>query len=435
MQSRIDELESCFKNFSNVPKEAIVKNDMLRLGLKFSQAALDKTEGSRVKSYRLFTYDKVKYDQLGEEPFKAPEDLDILGGPYDLRKTRLQVRFNINSPYRVDVIDGDLGVYEDGSFMAKVSYPPAPDWFFKTFEDGTKYCDILAFAGPCAFITVYRSCQFWGEKEECKFCDINENLRQGSKHGKFSLPKAYKPVDQVVKAAKEAVQFKEEMYGEVRLKPYSFLITGGVILGEIAGKNEENFFLQYVEAIRNEAGGRLPIILQTAPKDKETLKRYRAVGVDVHHGQIEVWDKDLFKMICPGKERYVGRDEWIRRVVDSVDIFGEGNVTPGLVAGVELAQPYGFKTISSGLKSMKEGFEFLMSHGVVVRYNQWNISPLSALAKNEPPPLEYFVRLDQLWCETWRKYNLPLPRGLGRMGPGLALLSHSAFMDMDPVIC
>lgn len=435
MEARIKELESCFSRFPDVPREAIVKNDMLRLGLKFTEAALKKTEGCRVKSYRLFTYDKVKYDQLKDAPFKAPEDLDIVGGPYDLRKTRIQVRLNADSLYRVDVIDGEIGVYENGSLIARAMYPPAPDWYLKTFEDGTRYCDILAFAGPDAFITLYRICQFWGEKEECKFCDINENVRQGTKHGKFSIPKAFKPLDQVIRVAKEAVQWEEKDSDGVRMRTSALLLTGGVIQGEVAGRTEEDFYLQYVEALKKEVGGRVPIILQTAPRDKETFKRYRAAGVDISHSQIEVWDKDLFKILCPGKERYIGRDQWIKRVVDSVEVFGEGNVTPGLVAGVELAQPDGFKEIDSALRSMKEGFEFLMSHGVVVRYNQWNISPFSALAGNQSPPLEYYIRLDQLWCETWRKYNLPPPRGLGRMGPGLALLSHSAFMDMDPVRC
>lgn len=113
-------------------------------------------------------------------------------------------------------------------------------------------------------------------------------------------------MDQVVKAAKEAIQRKEKDNGKVRAKPFAFLITGRVILREVAGKAEKDFYLQYVEAIRSEVSRRLPIILQTAPKDKEILKRYRAAGVDVHHGQIEAWDKDLFRVMCPGKERNVG---------------------------------------------------------------------------------------------------------------------------------
>jgi len=121
--------------------------------------------------------------------------------------------------------------------------------------------------------------------------------------------------------------------------------------------------------------------------------------------------------------------------VDSVDIFGEGNVCPNLVPGVEMAQPYGFKDIASALKSTTEGLEYLMSRGVVVRLNQWNISPLSALAGNPAIPLEYFIRLDQAWCEIWTKYNLPLPRSLGQIGPGAANWFNSAMLDMDPGAC
>ena len=242
MQARRKELESYFVEFPDVPREAIIKNDMLRLGLKFSKSALDRTGGCRVKSYRLFTYDKVGYDQLGDEPFKAPEDLDIEGGPYGLRKTRFQVRFNVDSPYVVDVVDGEIGIYEEGIFIAKASYPPAPDWYDDTFEDGTRYCDIVCFAGPLAFCTANRVCQFWGDKEECKFCDINKNVGQGAKYGKFSLGKARKPLKQVVEVAKKAVKWEEKDEEGIRMRPSGIIITGGVILKEVDGKSEEDFF-------------------------------------------------------------------------------------------------------------------------------------------------------------------------------------------------
>jgi hypothetical protein len=29
-----------------------------------------------------------------------------------------------------------------------------------------------------AFITTFRACHYWGDKEECRFCDINYNLRE-----------------------------------------------------------------------------------------------------------------------------------------------------------------------------------------------------------------------------------------------------------------
>lgn len=40
-----------------------------------------------------------------------------------MRKTRLQVRFYVDSPDVVDVINDELGIYENGSLIAKVVFP------------------------------------------------------------------------------------------------------------------------------------------------------------------------------------------------------------------------------------------------------------------------------------------------------------------------
>ena len=37
--------------------------------------------------------------------------------------------------------------------------------------------------------------------------------------------------------------------------------------------------------------------------------------------------------------------------------------------------------------------------------------------------------------EIWTKYNLPLPRALGQIGPGAASWFNSAMLDMDPGSC
>lgn len=432
MQRRVDELESFFKQFPLVPPEVIVKDDLLRLGLNFAPSSLLAAEGCRVKSYRLFTYDRVKHDDLGQgEPFKVPEDLDIIRGPYSLRRTNVQVRINPDSPYRVEAEDGKVFIREGDNVVAEAEYPKAPKYYSMAFDDGTKYAEVVAMAHNVAFCTLYRVCQYWGEKAECKFCDINENIRQGRKSKRLFVPKAFKPLEQVVEVMEE-IFLRGQDWGEKR--PIAVILTGGAILTDVNGRKEQDFYLRYVEAIREKIGYRWPLTLQTGPKTKAEFKRFKEAGVTCHHSQLEVWDKDLFKVLCPGKQEHLGWEEWIRRLVDSVEVMGEGNVTPGLVAGVEMSQPYGFKDVSAAVRSTAAGFDFLMSHGVIARYNLWNISPLSALAGNEPPPLEFYVRLDMSWSETWTKYKLPCPTGFGPMGPGLATNSHSSYMDMDPVL-
>ncbi|MBW1711838.1 MAG: radical SAM protein, partial [Deltaproteobacteria bacterium] len=103
-----------------------------------------------------------------------------------------------------------------------------------------------------------------------------------------------------------------------------------------------DFYLQYVEAIRAKIGNRIPIVLIVEPGSREDMKRLYEAGVSSYNPNYEVWDPELFKILCPGKEKFIGREEWIRRSVEAVDIFGAGSVSPNFVAGVEMAQPWGF---------------------------------------------------------------------------------------------
>ncbi|MDO8670938.1 MAG: hypothetical protein Q7O66_05840 [Dehalococcoidia bacterium] len=67
--------------------------------------------------------------------------------------------------------------------------------------------------------------------------------------------------------------------------------------------------------------------------DEVTLKevvdknpaRLKDVGLDCITIQLEVWDRDLFGEILPGKVRHCSFDGWLESVQDAVDIFGVGN--------------------------------------------------------------------------------------------------------------
>jgi hypothetical protein len=74
-----------------------------------------------------------------------------------------------------------------------------------------------------------------------------------------------------------------------------------------------------------------------------------------------------------------------------------------------------------------------MSHGVVPRFTTWCPEPfttLTSIAEQEFPPLEYFLELLTVWKATFEKYKLPTPPGYGEPGPGKAVFSVSAFMDV-----
>jgi len=406
-KSAIDEIEENLKRFPDVPREVIVKIELLSKGHWFTDAALEATKGSMVKSYRLFSYDLVPMDQMKRnEASRVPEWFFIFQGIYDLRAVVVQTTMDPSSPYVVDVVDGRLVLKAHGEIICNVAYPLEPEYYAKRFPDGVRYHEICAFG---YFVTVFRQCQYWGPKEECRFCDINQNARQMKKSKEFTLDAPVKSVDHVEEAGREVS--RNILAKEGYQAPVSFLITGGTITNVLRGMEENEFYAQYVRALKF-GGPRHHVSLQTNAKTKEELSWLRKEGLDGHHANMEVWDARLFEWINPGKARRIGRDEWIKRTLDSVDILGESNVRPNFVAGIEMAKPHGFATMEEALASTTEGLEVLMSYGVDPRFNQWRREPRSNLVQEheQPPiPTEYYIRLMSKRYEIWKKYRFRLP--------------------------
>jgi hypothetical protein len=153
------------------------------------------------------------------------------------------------------------------------------------------------------------------------------------------------------------------------------------------------------------------------------VQRYKDAGADHIHFNMEIWDKDLFPWINPGKAERVGWDNWVRWMEDAVEVFGNGMVQPSFVSGIEMARPHGFKTVEEAVKSTTSGFEYLMSRGIFPRPQQWRREPSTALCKEaeQPPvPLDYYILMTRTWYELYQKYRDKLPKFGTRKGGLLA---------------
>src|SRR6266576_4308942 len=53
----LGQLENYFSSYGDLPREIILKHDLLRVGHWFTDAALELASQALVKSYRLFSYD------------------------------------------------------------------------------------------------------------------------------------------------------------------------------------------------------------------------------------------------------------------------------------------------------------------------------------------------------------------------------------------
>ena len=406
-ESQVQILEDLFRRFPDVPREVILKIELLSKGHWFTDAALSATGGSLVKSYRLFSYDLVGMNSLTRnEARQVPEWFYIFQGPYDLRPVMIQTTMDPSSPYVVDVVDGRLVLTEDGHVLCNVSYPIAPDYYAKKFDDGVNYHEIISFG---KFVTVFRNCQYWGPKEECRFCDINENARQMKESKTFTMNAPVKKVEYVEEVGREIS--REVLAREGHQGGVNFVITGGTITTTLRGMDENAFYAQYTRALKY-GGPRRHVGLQTNAKTKEEIKWLHAEGMDEHNANMEVWDQRLFDWINPGKARRIGHGEWIKRMIESVDVLGEFNVRPNFVGGIEMAKPHGFATISEAVASTTAGLEVMMGHGIDPRFNQWRREPQTNLLKEheQPPiPTEFYIRLMSNRYDLWKKFGFRLP--------------------------
>jgi hypothetical protein len=425
-------VESLMERFPHVPREAVLKEDLLRTGIAFDDATLsDNLDGEvKPKSYFIFSFDQKPLAELGEAARRRPpEEVALTGGPYGLRRTIVSVRVNPGSPYRVERRDDALELSLEGRRVADVGLPPMPEYYRHTLANGKTVMETAPTIqwGYLIYLTVLRLCQYFGAKEECGFCDINHNWRQHKREGRPYT--GVKPVADVL----EALELIDRYDADRTSKAYT--LTGGSVTSTVDGLAEADFYGRYAQAIEERFPGRWlgKVVAQALPR--ADVQRYKDYGISIYHPNYEVWDKRLFELISPGKQRYVGREEWHRRVLDAAEVFGPRFVIPNFVAGVEMAKPFGFETIDAAIASTTEGLDFFMSHGVTPRFTTWCPEPTTPLGRDNPDgaPLEYHIRLLEAYREALARHGLRPPPGYGVAGAGNAVFSVSSFMDtLDP---
>lgn len=338
-----ERLESLFQRYSYLPKEAVIKEDILTEGL--SAAASVKRRFSK----------------------KA---LCLEGGLYGLRRTMVSAEWRQDSPYSLESRDGQLAVVDKASEESLAPVRPFPET-----PAGLAH-DVVAPDGEVAIST---------------------------------------SVDPASVSAAVAEVFTASGWSP-REKPLHINLN-------VDDATEEDACLAYVRGIKGAVENRYPLLLQMAPQPAPVEQRLWQAGVNVRLSNLEVWEQRLFGAVRSAREKAVGWDEWVRRVLDQVYIYGDGHVLAGLVTGLEMRAPHAFNDLSEAVKSTSEGFQFLMSHGII---------PLPthlARGRSKLLPVELFLEIDCNWYETWYFYRMCEPVGFN-VGPGRNRFPHSAAFDV-----
>ncbi|MCA9321903.1 MAG: radical SAM protein, partial [Planctomycetes bacterium] len=252
-----ERIESVHAEFPDIPLEAVLKEDILRLGIWFTDAALAAAGEYARKSYFIFSFDRKPLEDMAETPrVGAPEEIRFSGGEAGLAGTVVSVRLNPDSPWVVEHDPEALSENTTGCRLVlagvviadRVEFAPTPPYYGLTTADGTPLVETAPSIewGYLLYLTVFRMCQYFGRDEECQFCDINRNFKQQRDAGK--VYNAVKPVERII----EALRIIDERGS--RAKAYT--LTGGSVTSRLDGLDEASFYIRYAEAIERAFPGR-----------------------------------------------------------------------------------------------------------------------------------------------------------------------------------
>ena len=276
-------------------------------------------------------------------PYTLPPGVPSVGGqrvvglPYLLRfedDTQARLRIKKASPFEIRPDDGPQGyaIYEDGRRVAGTTFERRWPWADLLVADGTPMrATGLSQHGEMLVLNVAPGCEYFvapkasGEGTEnlsCKFCLYGLPDKRMEPLGQslhvINVPRL--TLDRVVEACAHPETHARQLY-----------LVGGSML-DMAAEGER--FVRIAERLA-EAGltERYYVAAGTGAIPRRYMEELRGLGVCGACFNMEVWDPVQFARVCPGKNKFVGRERWIEALHEAVEVFGPDNVMSAFVGG------------------------------------------------------------------------------------------------------
>jgi hypothetical protein len=231
--------------------------------------------------------------------------------------------FAAKSPYVLRwANDRFLLRHEQIGEVCELQLSPNPPWYQKKTTTGKLMTRVGSLQGTYLGVYPSKVCEYWLEKpkEQCKFCSVGLNLGAD---------------DADEKSVREVVEVVEAARRESGITYVDFNT------GHYEGDTYLDILEPYIKAVKQRTG--VMIGVQTPPHhDLKRYKELRRMGVNRVSFCFELYNRECFESICPGKHRQYGLDRYLEAVrycAQEVGPTGRGFepwVTNGeIIAGLE----------------------------------------------------------------------------------------------------
>jgi hypothetical protein len=327
----------------------------------------------------------------------------------------VRLRCREESPFTVSRAGGGFRLLDEGEQVVRFTFAERPYWHGQTATDGTPLEGSgLNQHGDMMVLNLAPACEYWSTPREqngstggaakashrCGFCGYglsDERSRAlGQKQERPEIPR------EVLERAAEAVRVGVEVGAN------HLYLTGGSMTDPHL---EADRYLSIVHAVRGAAKSvYLAVGSQALPLER--LSEFKEAGADGVCFNLEVWDRDVWERVCPGKARFVGRDLWEEALVEAVRIFGEGNVYSAFVIGAEMVLDNALAEPEAALMSNLKGARWLLSRGIHPILSLFWPFVGTDMESATGPDLHFLLRLFDGVNRVRRELNKPFPDNL-----------------------
>jgi len=366
-------------------KELLLKEARLGFDLSEKGISYDKEE---ITKFRIAKTGDIPRSngRAGGLSFKLPHGNDVSGD------------FNRWTPYSIIVEDNEAVLYDDKTRIGEITFPDALNPLLKTkLSTGETFRNIMGLTQHGGVNVGYsKECSLKDLGEDCLFCKINiGDGKYGERLNPILTPKIVAEAYDLARKVGHGNHFR---------------ISGGFV----PERRELEYYIDVAEEIRKIYPDFFGTAIIGAPNDFSVLPKYKEAGFSHISHNIEVWDKNLFAHICPGKEkRNGGWQHWIDSLEAAVEVFGKGNVHANLVGGLEPKD------------SILEGIEYLASKGIVAKFSRFRPEAGTPLEGYRSPEASFHWDLVDKATDIYLRY------GFGMIelttGPGSSFYGSDVF--------
>ena len=276
----------------------LLKLDLMKNGLVLSSEAAAAVE-------------RLGYRVEGQGPFGGAHDLDVVLPAETWVSVPLATADQ--SPYTL-VPDGErFALRAKGVDQAtSVRLSPRSEVFDHVTSTGAKFGTFGTVHNSYLALSPTSRCTFLGTSAQCTFCGVHA----------LASARLELPVDDVLEAIRVAR----------RTHPVTMVYLS---VGHLGGDDGGVAYLEpYVKAIKKHFDI-LVAIDSLPPAENRWIDHTYAMGVDAVSYNLEIFDPELFKRVCPGPAQAVGRERFLEALSYATSVFPSGGVTTHLIVGLE----------------------------------------------------------------------------------------------------